>query len=93
MLFEWDPRKAAVNLGKHSVSFDEASTVFGDPLAATIDDPVHSDEEARFITIGRSAQGRVIVAVHTDREDRIRIISARPATRRERRTYDSEKKK
>jgi uncharacterized DUF497 family protein len=93
MLFEWDPRKAAANLAKHGVSFDEGSTVFGDPLAGTIGDPVHSADEARFITIGRSDQDRVIVVVHTDREDKIRIISARPATRRERRTYGSEKKK
>lgn len=93
MQFEWDPRKAAGNFAKHRVSFDEASTVFGDPLAGTIGDPIHSDVELRFITVGRSAQGRVIVVVHTDREDKIRIISARPATRREKRTYGSEKKR
>jgi hypothetical protein len=93
MQFEWDPRKAAANFAKHGVCFDEASTVFGDPLAGTIDDPVHSDEERRFITIGRSAQDRVIVVIHTDREDKIRIISARPATRREKRTYGYEKKR
>ena len=90
MQFEWDPGKAAINFDKHRVSFDEASTVFGDPLAGTIDDPGHSEGEARFVTIGRSAQGRLIVVVHTDRGDRVRLISARRATRREGGTYGSE---
>jgi len=93
MQFEWDPEKAALNFAKHGVSFDEASTVFGDPMAGTIGDPVHSENEDRFITIGRSTQDRVVVVVHTDRQGTIRIISARRATRRERRTYGSEPKK
>ena len=82
MQFEWDPAKAARNLAKHRVSFDEASTVFGDPLAATILDPRHSGEERRFITIGRSTSQRLITVAHAEREDRIRIISARRGTRR-----------
>ena len=78
------------NLAKHDVSFDEASTVFGDPLAGTILDPQHSGEEPRFVTIGVSTGRRLITVAHAEREDRIRIISARPATRRERRKYESE---
>ena len=91
MQFEWDSNKAAENLAKHDVSFDEASTVFGDPLAATIDDPVHSVDEFRFITIGYSRNQRLIVAVHTEREERIRIISAREATGHERKQYESKR--
>ena len=90
MQFEWDPAKAARNLAKHGVSFDEASTVFGDPLAGTILDPQHSDEEPRFVTIGLSTSRRLVTVAHAEREDRIRIISARRATRRERRKYESE---
>ena len=86
MRFEWDPRKAAANLAKHGVSFEEAATVFGDPLAITIPDPLHSVGESRFVTIGRSSKALLIVLVHTDR-DVVRIISARRATPRERRTY------
>ncbi len=71
MQFEWDSNKAVENLAKHDVSFDESSTVFGDPLAATIDDPVHSVDEFRFITIGYSRNQRLIVVVHTEREERI----------------------
>lgn len=90
MQFEWDPAKALRNLAKHGVSFDEASTVFGDPLAGTILDPRHSGEEPRFITIGRSMSQHLITVAHAEPEDRIRIISARRATRRERRHYESE---
>jgi uncharacterized DUF497 family protein len=90
--FEWDAEKAAENLAKHGVSFDEASTVFGDPLAGTILDPQRSSEE-RFITIGCSTGQRLIVVAHTDRDDRVRIVSARRATRRERRGYESRPKK
>ena len=90
MHFEWNPAKADRNLSKHGVSFDEASTVFGDPLAGTILDPRHSDDEPRFVTIGLSMSRRLIIVAHTEREDRIRIISARRATRREKRTYESE---
>ena len=86
--FEWDPAKARVNLRKHAVSFEEAATVFGDPLSVTIGDPLHSTDEQRFIIVGRSRQGRIIVVVHVDRGHRIRIISARLATRRERRKYE-----
>lgn len=86
--FEWDPEKAAGNERKHDVSFDEAATVFGDTLSLTIADPGHSDEEDRFVLLGESFRGRLLVIVHTDREDRIRIISARLATRKERRAYE-----
>jgi uncharacterized DUF497 family protein len=86
--FEWDPGKAARNLRLHGVSFEEGSTVFGDPLAATIPDPEHSIEEARFATIGRSSGGSLVVVVHTDRGDRVRIISARLATRAEKKKYE-----
>lgn len=89
MQFEWDARKAAQNLVKHGVPFDEASTVFGDPLAGTILDPRHSSDELRFVTIGLSARERLIVVAHAERNDRIRIISARRATRREKRKYES----
>ena len=88
MQFEWDPAKAAHNLAKHGVSFDDASTVFGDPLAGTILDPRHSVEEQRFVTIGHSASGWLIVVIHAERDGRIRIISARRATRRERTKYE-----
>jgi uncharacterized DUF497 family protein len=88
MEFEWDPDKAARNLVKHGVAFAEAGTVFGDPLAITYFDPDHSDDEDRFLTFGESNQGRLLVVSHTDREDRIRIISARIATRRERKIYE-----
>ena len=86
--FEWDPAKARANLRKHAVSFEEAATVFGDPLSVTIGDPLHSTGEQRFIIVGRSRQGRIIVVVHVDRGHRVRIISARLATRRERRKYE-----
>lgn len=88
MKFEWDPEKAALNLYKHGVSFEEASAVFGDPLAGTIPDPTHSTREARFVTIGVTPAQRLIVVVHTDRDDRIRIISARPATRAEKKKHE-----
>jgi hypothetical protein len=89
MKFEWDLRKAERNFLKHRVSFDEASTVFGDPLAATVDDLEHSQSENRYITIGNSIKNRLLVVVHTDRGDRIRIISARQASARERKQYES----
>jgi hypothetical protein len=90
MNFEWDPRKAEVNLRKHGISFTEAGTVFGDELATTVPDPDHSDEEDRFITIGWSNRGRLLMISHTDRGDRIRIISARELTPRERKDYEKE---
>lgn len=85
--FQWDVAKARANLRKHGVAFDEASTVFADPLSLTIADPTHSDDEDRFVTIGQSRQGRLLVVVHTERISMLRIISARPATRREGRAY------
>ena len=90
MDFEWDPDKAATNQEKHGVSFDEAATVFGDPLSLTIPDPTHDLAESRFILLGESYSGRLLVVVHVDRVERIRIISARPATRRERYSYEHE---
>jgi len=86
--FEWDERKAKTNLAKHGVSFEEASTVFGDPLSLTIPDPAHSQVEIRWIVLGQSHQRKLLVVAHTDRGDTIRIISARRATRRERKSYE-----
>ena len=90
MNFEWDPGKAAQNRRKHGVSFHEAATVFGDPLAMTYQDPDHSVEEQRFITIGMSSLGRLLIAAHADRGENIRIISARKTTLRERTDYEQE---
>jgi uncharacterized DUF497 family protein len=86
--FEWDEEKAESNIEKHGVSFEEASTVFGDPLSLTIYDEIHSITEDRYIDIGQSTQQRILVVVYTERDDRIRIISARVATSRERRQYE-----
>ena len=88
LLFEWDPKKALRNIQTHGVSFDEASTAFRDPLSRTIDDPLHSEGEERFVLIGQSVRGRLLVVVHTERGDRIRIISARLATNKERLRYE-----
>ena len=88
MEFEWDPSKAAANLRKHRVSFNEAATVFGDFLGATAVDPDHSTDENRYITVGSSNRGRVLMVAHVERGDRIRIISARTLTRTERRDYE-----
>jgi hypothetical protein len=85
--FTWDSQKAAGNLRKHGVAFEEASTVFGDPLALTIPDVAHSVGEQRFVTVGRSAHQRMVVVVHAGRNDTLRIISARLATPRERRDH------
>ena len=84
---EWDPDKAARNLRKHQVSFDEAATVFDDPMLITFVDEEHSSDEERYITIGSSNRGRLLVIAHTDREGQIRIISARKATRKEVKFY------
>lgn len=92
MQFEWDSVKASRNLAKHGISFDEASTVFGDPLAGTIVDRLHSTDEVRFVTIGNSASGRLLVVAHVDRGEAIRIISARRAGRHERLKYESKNK-
>jgi len=86
--FEWDPRKAAENHTRHGVTFEEAATVFRDPLSATGADPDHSADEDRFITFGMSTAGRLLVVAHSDRDDTIRIISARPVTPSERRIYE-----
>ena len=86
--FEWDERKAKQNRKNHGVSFKEATTVFGDPLAVTIHDPLHSDDEDRFVTLGLSHRGWLLVVVTTDRADRIRVISARLATRREKKEHE-----
>jgi uncharacterized DUF497 family protein len=90
LTFEWDSRKARSNLYKHGVSFEEASTIFGDALSLTIPDPEHSAVEQRRITMGRAFNGKMLVVVHTDRDDNIRIISARRANRRERKSYEKE---
>ena len=89
MRFEWADEKAASNLIKHDVSFDEAKTVFGDPLATTVADGAHSVDEQRWVTTGISQQHRVIVVWHTNRGAVIRIIGARQATSQERRIYES----
>ena len=88
MSFAWNALKAAGNLRKHGVSFDEAATVFFDPLSATGDDPDHSFEERRFVTFGMSSSGRLLVVAHAEQGDAIRIITARQATRAERKLYE-----
>ena len=88
MRFEWDLAKAADNVIKHGVSFEEAATVFRDPLSATGPDPDHSLHEERFVTFGASTRNRLLAIAHTERGDTIRIISARPATPRERKIYE-----
>jgi uncharacterized DUF497 family protein len=88
--FEWDPSKARQNRRKHRVSFQEAASVFGDPLAITYPDPDHSMMEQRFITVGMSSDRRVLIVAHADREANIRIISARKATLQERKHYEEE---
>lgn len=88
MRFEWDPKKASTNFKKHAVTFQEAATVFGDPLAITFQDPDHSENEERQMTFGLSLQERLIVVSHTQRKDRTRIISARLMDRKERVIYE-----
>lgn len=90
--FEWNPKKAETNFKKHAVSFEEAASVFFDPLSLTVPDPLHSGEENRFIITGLSDRQRQLVVVHTDRGDKIRIISARLTTPPERRKYEQEAK-
>ncbi len=91
--FEWDPAKAAANLRTHGVSFEEAATVFQDPLAKIHSDPDHSESEDRAILIGHSTAGRMLLVAFTDRQGRIRLISARPTTRRERNEYEESQQK
>jgi len=86
--FTWDPNKASANLRKHDVDFREAATVFDDPLSTTFPDREHSLSERRFVTVGMSARGRVLVVVHTDVGEATRIISAREATRAEQKFYE-----
>ena len=86
--FTWDPAKAAANLRKHGVSFEDASTVFRNPLAKVLPDPTHSQQEQRSLIVGHSAGGRLLLVVFTETGERIRIISARDASARERREYE-----
>ena len=88
MILEWDPEKAASNLTKHGVDFHEAGTVLDDPLSTTFPDPDHSVDEQRYLTIGASLSGRILVVAHADRGETVRLISARPATSTERRFYE-----
>lgn len=88
MDFEWNTEKAASNLRKHGISFEEAATVYGDPLALTFNDPDHSVAESRFLTFGVSSLNRILVVSHTERGGTLRIISARQTTRRERCIYE-----
>ncbi len=88
MKFEWDENKAATNLSKHRVSFNEAKTVFDDPLYVDFYDPDHSDDEHRYIIVGQSQKGRLLIMSYTERANIIRLISARETTRRERKTYE-----
>jgi len=86
--FEWDEEKAKANLRKHRISFDEATAVFADPFSLTIPDPDHSTDEQRYVDIGSSEKGRVLIVVYTERATRIRVISCREATPSERRLYE-----
>jgi len=88
VIVEWDDQKAAANAKKHGVLFEEAATVLEDALSITFRDPDHSIEEFRFLTIGLGSTARIIMVAHTDREEAVRLISARPATRSERRFYE-----
>jgi len=88
MEFDWDPKKATSNLRRHHVSFGEAATVFRDPLSTTVPDPDHSLDEDRSITVGLSHRGRLLMVAHTERGDRVRLISARELTRTERAQYE-----
>ena len=91
MDFEWDEDKAAANFKKHKMSFEEAKTVFADPFAITIDDPKHSVNEYRFVDTGISADGKILVVSYTEREEKIRLISCRKATKTERKIYEEGK--
>ncbi|SLM28801.1 conserved hypothetical protein [Desulfamplus magnetovallimortis] len=86
--FEWDPNKACSNHGKHGITFDDAKTVFNDPFFITFLDIEHSQDEERYITLGMSTDQRLLMIAHTEREEIIRIISARKATKNERRVYE-----
>jgi hypothetical protein len=86
--FEWHTEKALKNIKRHNVTFEEASTAFKDPLSLTIDDPHHSDDEQRYVLIGKSYKNRILIVIHTERGNNIRIISARRATKKERAYYE-----
>ena len=88
MEFEWDPKKATANLRRHNVSFAEAASMLGDPQSTTVSDPDHSIGESRYLTVGSSPRQRLLIVAHTERGDRIRIISARELTRPERKAYE-----
>ena len=88
MQFEWDTKKATGNIYKHNITFHEAATIFGDPLAITFNDPDHSIKEERYLTFGLSRFKHFLIVSHTDRGDRIRIISARQMTKQERKIYE-----
>ena len=88
--FEWDDDKAKSNLKKHGVSFEEAATIFNDPRIATISDPDHSEQEERFVSLGMSFIQRLLSVIHTERAERTRLISARKATKSERKTYEND---
>jgi uncharacterized DUF497 family protein len=89
--FEWDPRKAEISRAKHEVSFEEAVSVFGDPLGRITDDPRHSETEERYVLLGQSARRRLLAVMFTERGQAIRLVSARKATRRERREYEEKR--
>ncbi len=88
LIFEWDDKKADLNLRKHGISFEEASTVFGDELSITIEDPLHSQNENRYILIGQSIHSKTLVVVHLEKTNSIRIINARKATKKEKKIYE-----
>ena len=88
--FEWDEEKAQSNLKKHGVSFEEAATIFNDPKVATISDPDHSEDEERYVSIGMSVIMRLLSVIHTFRKERIRLISARKATKAEKKNYEND---
>lgn len=88
--FEWDPAKSASNIEKHAITFEEASTIFGDTLSTTIVDPDISAAELRFVTLGRSSSGKLLVVVHVDRSNATRIVSARRATKQEQKRYEEQ---
>ncbi len=90
MSFEWNEEKAKANIDKHGVSFDEATSVFDDPLFLTFADPTHSIQEQRFVIMGESARGRLLVVSYTERVATTRLISARPITKKERKAYESD---
>lgn len=90
--FEWHTEKALKNIKRHNITFEEASTAFSDPLSLTINDPLHSDDEQRLVLMGKSYKNRLLVVIHTERGDNIRIISARKTTRKEKEYYESNNK-